>query len=522
MRKIRKIFCGIVTAAYCSLLTFGCAKENTVAPNELRNATVQLSVGSRVVNEADGTPANAESAVHTLRVYAFVGSRLAGHCFVDDVVTVPHSFYMDLTFYAMKQNVVFYAVANEAAMITAGSGGPARLTENTTEEQLNNFTFTQLSSNVAGVGLPMCCKVEQSLDFTSLSPEVPSDPDHAGHQLLNSKIELALQRPMGKLGVFAARRQGDAGVLRITGLKMLESGTRTLNYLMPQNVETLKKVTGIAGDFSLDVVSDPVNKELAEGITETERMNPANYSPVLASPFYPFENPWGSDVWSSKGDEFGNVLQIDYSIDGAARSGLVYLPKIVRNNYYTVCCLINNEGKITVEYTVADWDTKEKYELEFDYPTYDNPVLPFGGTDSGQVFDKPTVWYNNDETSKDGSYSFSFKITGPKGQTWMPTLFDSPGNFEVTVWQNGKKVEPEKDGGYGVSPEAYELRVRALSPEVSDGDGKPKSVGLGISYVPKWNPTESSLLLINGLTDKLRWAGSKYAETIVVEQVDRQ
>ena len=522
MRKIGKIFCGIVTAVCCVLLTFGCAKENTVEPSELRNATVQLSVGSRVVNEADGKPTDAESAIHTLRVYAFVGNRLAGHCFVDNLVTLPHKLYMDLTFYAMKQNVVFYAVANEAAMITAGSGGPARLTEKTTEAQLNNFTFTQLNRNVAGVGLPMCCKVEQSLDFTSLSSEVPSDPDHTGHQILNYMIKLDLQRPMGKLGVFAAKRQGDAGELRITGLTMLASGTRTLNYLMPQTDETLKNVSGIAGDFSLDVVADPVNKELADGITEIQRRNPANYTPVLAAPFYPFENPWGSEAWNIKGDEHGNVLRIDYSIDGAARSGLVYLPRIGRNNYYTVCCLINNEGKITVEYTVADWDTKEKYELEFDYPTYDNPILPFGHTDSGQVFEKPTVWYNNDETSKDGSYSFSFKITGPKGQTWMPTLFDSPGNFEVTVWQNDQLVNPDKDGSYGVSLEAYELRIRALYPEVLDDAGRPKNVGLGISYFPKWNPTESSLLLINGLTDKLRWAGSKYAETIVVEQVDRQ
>ena len=34
---------------------------------------------------------------------------------------------------------------------------------------------------------------------------------------------------------------------------------------------------------------------------------------------------------------------------------------------------MHNDGKITVEYKVADWN-KENYNITFDYPSYDNPI----------------------------------------------------------------------------------------------------------------------------------------------------
>ena len=150
---------------------------------------------------------------------------------------------------------------------------------------------------------------------------------------------------MGKLGVFAAKPRGETGELRITGLTMLSSGTLTRNYLMPQSDETLKNITSISGDFPLKVIEDAVTAELANNITDEQRKDPKNYTPVLNAPYYPFENPWGSNTWNVPGDEKGNVLQIEYEYDGAARTGLVYLPPIERNHYYTVCCLMHNDGK---------------------------------------------------------------------------------------------------------------------------------------------------------------------------------
>ena len=512
MLNTRKILYWAVTAICCGLLPFGCVKEDAASPGERHDVAVRLNVGTRAVSETDGTPADAESTIHTLRVYAFVGGQPAGHYFTSNVEDLPHTFFMDLTFYsATTQQVDFYVVANETAMRTQGAGAPTPLTATTSESQLKAFWFTELQ-NVTIYGLPMFCKQSETLDFTNVSDEIPYDSDHAGHTLIDSDITFELQRPVGKLGVFAAKPRGETGELRITGLTMKASGTLTRNYLMPQSDETLKDIGSIVGDFKLEVVEDAVTAELANDITDEGRKDPKNYTPVLNAPFYPFENPWGSNIWNVKGDEKGNVLQIDYSFgEGDARTGLVYLPPIERNHYYTVCCLMHNDGKITVEYTVADWEG-ETYPIEFAYPSYDNPITPWGGSSlpEGDKYPQPTVCFNSDETSATGSYSFSFKMTGPTGQKWTPTL-DNP-DFAVSVYQNGTEITDANK--WVASLDAYEIRVRALK-----FDNIGATVSLGISYIPTWS-SESSLLLINGLTNNLKWEDSTLAETIVIKQVE--
>ena len=274
MLNTRKILYWAVTAVCCGLLPFGCVKEDAASLGERHDVAVRLNVGTRAVSETDGTPTDAESAIHTLRVYAFVGGQPAGHYFTDDVENLPHTFFMDLTFYSTTtQRVDFYVVANEGAMLVQGSGAPESLSETTSENQLKAYWFTELR-DVTTYGLPMFCEQQATLDFTNVSDEIPTDPEHTGHTLLDYDITFELQRPVGKLGVFAAKPQGETGELRITGLTMLSSGTLTRNYLMPQTNETLKDITSIVGDFELEVVGEAVTKELANGISEDERKNP--------------------------------------------------------------------------------------------------------------------------------------------------------------------------------------------------------------------------------------------------------
>ena len=47
-----------------------------------------------------------------------------------------------------------------------------------------------------------------------------------------------------------------------------------------------------------------------------------------------------------------------------------------------------------------------------------------------------------------------------------------------------------------------------------------REVGLGIVYTRDWSPDGSAMLLINGLTGNLKWAGSSIAEVVVIKQTD--
>lgn len=510
----------------------GCNEEEDRTPlSGERMVQVQLKVHTRAEDATTVAPADQESALHSLRIYAFSDvdgkSTTVGHLYLTNGLNTSGNLLMDLKIKADTEQLLrFYAVANEAAMRTQGSGAPALLTATTSESQLKAYWFTELQ-DITTYGLPMYAKVEVTINTNNIIPQ--TQVGHEGHFTLQEKVNLELKRPTGKLEIFAAKPQGETGELRITGLTMLSSGTLTRNYLMPQTDETLKDITSIVGDFELEVIGEAVTKELANGISEDERKNPANYTPVLNAPYYPFENPWGSNTWNVPGDEKGNVLQIEYEYDGTARTGLVYLPPIERNRYYTVCCLMHNDGKITVIYTVADWEDGGTTDLgEFDYPSYTNPITPVDGTslpESGK-YPQPTVHYNQDENSDAGSYWFEFRIWAPAGtnEVWKPVLYTrNPQDFAIEVYQGGQKV-PTVNGSYPTSSAPYRIRVKALKNEyltsTQDGTQVNKTVGLGIAYTPALLPNENRLLLINGLTGSLKWEGSELAEAIVIKQVD--
>lgn len=528
MLNTRKILYWAVTAVCCGLLPFGCVKKDAPTLGERHNAVVQLHVGTRAVGETDGTPTGEEKAIHTLRVYAFVDGKQAGHYYTDRVTEETHTFFMDLTFYSVTQNVNFYAVANEQAM----TGPSSVLSESTSESGLNNLWFTGRQTDIQQYGLPMYCDLKSvSLEFEKVTNNPPTDPDHADHPLLDKEISIELKRPFGKLGVFAAKPEGEQAALRVTGLTMLESGTRSHNYLMPQTDEKLKEIGNFTGDISLPVVDGEVTKTLPGNISSDERKNPENYTPVLNAPFYLFENPYeNGGAWNIPGsDGREHVLKIDYTFGSEPRTGYVYMPAVVRNTYYPICCLMHNDGKITVEYSVADWDDGGDYNIEFNYPQYTNPIQPEDGStppESGK-YPQPEVWYSNDEN--EGKYTFKFQITGPENQKWTPTLVGALGtsnNFAVKVYQGQTPTDPDdylydntRTGNNNdrlvASPDPYYITVKALSPDNED-----KEVGLAISYDRSWNPDGSAMLLINGLTNNLKWEGSNVAEVIMIKQTE--
>lgn len=503
----------------------GCTKAPAPDLGEEFNVLLQMSVGTKAVTETDGTPTDAESAIHTLRVYAFVDGQAAGHFYTDDYATLEDAagtssgtakhFLMDIKMYSLgSREVDFYVIANEEAMATAGSA-PAGFDENTTEDELNGFTFTSLNlGNGMAFGLPMCCKKTETINFAIDDENNPQTaPGHEGHTLLAQKLSFELERPVGKIGVFAAKPIGEEGTLTVIGLSVTRS--RFVNFLMlPGNLESAYNNPGSASERELTPVEGPVTAEVASGETDASK-----YTPVQAEVYYPFENPWGSTAWNQPGDSRGNILTIKYKYDtdSQERTGTVYLPPIVRNTYYMVCCQLSNSGKIMVNYSVADWDDAELYELEFAAPEYELPTQSYPVTSSTPPYAKPTIHYNGDPAAQEGAFSINFKISGPKGQVWTPTLLNATdADYQITVTQNGSPVAAP----YLASADPYEITIRALRP-----DNVGKMPEFAISYTPQWDPSGTSLLMINGNSEsELHWpvpAGTlNPTYKIVIEQVE--
>lgn len=489
----------------------GCNEEDRTPLSGERMVQVQLDVHTRAVDASTGKPTAEESDLHSLRIYAFDNSgQQVGHLNLTDGLDTSNPLLMDLKIKAepTEQSLRFYAVANEGAMSTPGN--EKTLDANTSETELKNFTFTLLKTPTSDNGLPMFATDEVTINTGNTSPQTESG--HEGHYTLNEKVDFELERPVGKLGVFAAKVEGETETLTVTGAKILKEGTRMMNYLFRQTDEVLKQIVSKEEEIDLTLVTGGnVNKALSENISDEDRKNPGNYTPLLEVPFYPFETPWGSASWNTPGDEWGAVLQIDYQFGNKTNTGLVYLPRIERNHYYAICCLMRNSGKITVEYVVADWNDGGNYELDFAYPTY-FPIEPMEGADYSQ----PTVYYNPDPDSDEGTFKARFRLTAPEGQEWQPTLLNAtPADYEITVYQSSEQGMQKVEPPYVASSSDYVIKIRALKSENVD-----RKVELGIGYIPRWDPGDMSLLQINWASGNTIWGGSDDPEKIVISQID--
>ena len=79
MQKMIKIFCVAIAVGGLCLGLAGCTKEIGGPQDDGKVVLIQMSVDSRAVSETDGTPSAEESALYSLRAYAFVGGQPAGH-----------------------------------------------------------------------------------------------------------------------------------------------------------------------------------------------------------------------------------------------------------------------------------------------------------------------------------------------------------------------------------------------------------------------------------------------------------
>lgn len=186
---------------------------------------------------------------------------------------------------------------------------------------------------------------------------------------------------------------------------------------------------------------------------------------------------------------------------GQEQTRYVPLPPIVRNHDYQVRALIKEDGGIVVNYTVADWE-QVVWNLKFDAAQHTSLLPSPKDTHIESEYYLPTVRYN--ANSEEGAAVFYFKMTGPEGITWKPTIFANEDDFEVRVYKvtgtdstTGKPIlDSEQTTGDIVAEGStfYAVKVVAMKPTVATDY---ESVRLGITHAPQWNEEKPNLLIIN-------------------------
>ncbi len=583
-----------VAICYWWLMLSGCVREDLSSSEDYqgdeKSMLLELNLKSRIVDASGNiltevAPEEHEQRLHTLRIYAYTNSELVAYHFIPNIEeesALPYGFLVDVIAKSTTlQPVDFYVIANEAGL----SG--VTFTENMQEDDLNNMTFNSLNglNDLPNMKMPNIAKMRYWIDMSNESSKLADAvkyPEHKGHttvaRVYNAKedgslgdevtttdaggntgscgvVTFGLERPTSKLRIYAASLDDESSKLTIVSAKLVGNHAPSSAWVIPHTDEQLKaRAYQTIEDVGFDIsdaaktgcaIFDPNEKE-----NQSERLDSENYTEVTARAYYPHEIPFGSDpanwavptYYNADGDVVpadtegaiakGNILEIQYTFDGGVttRTGVVYLPPMKRNHYYTIFCLMNNSGRFTIEYTVADWDhitETNDWDLNYEYPSY-SPFFPIGFASLNNAIENlgpemptPQCWYVADPDNSDnlrydpqnpfaGCFKTKFVVTAPEDITLTPTINNV--NVNVEIWEDST----ETTSGYArimngadyattitARQEAYILVVRPKQAAAG------QTVDLMVSWVPKWDDTESFLLLVNqGTGDGTLWADS--------------
>lgn len=222
-----------------------------------------------------------------------------------------------------------------------------------------------------------------------------------------------------------------------------------------------------------------------------------------------FEHPYAIPA-DAVGNEFfvkpeisdlGYYLKLDYEIGGTAMpTRYIPYPVVYRNHDYIINVTVKENAEIRVEYDVADWN-QEIWELDFSSPQHTN-LLPVPDESLNTKQGVPTVSYT--AGTEAGAAVFYFKVKGPAGITWKPTLLNaSSKDYEVRVYRVIENTDPQNPTlskeNITTAIDAntdyfYAVKVVAVN---SSTVGRVKPVNLAISYDSKYSVGNTSLLVVN-------------------------
>lgn len=511
MNKFKLLFIlTLVGAALTSCLNKDYHSKTEANDNVLLE--VNVSTGDLMTKAGEQHLEAHERAIKSLRVYAFTNGSNVGHFYSGDInVSGDYTFLLDIkTIVGSTQKIKVYAVANEKHI--SNPGAEIALDENTTEAELKSISYSGF--NNSKTALPMYFVSEEITLNLNQYGAVPDGVDiegHEGHQVLAQSIELKLQKSFAKIQFYAAKLEGSASTLSIDKITALKEGIRIISYLLPGN--NLANVP--QGIVNRELVSAPsaVSATLASHVDD-----PASYTEV-GSYGYLFENPSGSADWLvNSQDGKAAAYEIIYSVGGVQHRNFIYLPTIERNKFYTVKLLINGEGTINLNLTVADWIEADNWSesFSFEYPTYQNPLVS-SIDPSGRTFNNPTMYYNQDNNEA-GAFAVYFKFEAPLYQEWTPTIFDAYGtDYAWRVYAPdtagnytklcGSSIESDHNNGVVTGEMTsgniwYLIKVFPLQPNPVT-----TTVKLAVTYKPSWL-NHNYYFMINGIEGNIAWDGS--------------
>lgn len=419
----------------------------------------------------------------------------------------------------------------EFGEIVGVDGKPLTLNEGTKYDDLINARFksdvVDASLSEANPGTPAVMPVSHWCDVT-----VESDDTHTltDNQYQCKKVDMPVFRAVAKTQLFVARNSKFQ--LEVHEVTLVNAAAEEQGVILSQANDVNSpswfiSPTLITSSYSSPLVSssnvykiDPDDATNIYNDNSTLKKAPTGHGvahyicgKVLYETAYALnytDTNYKTEIKTTDGN--GYYYKISYKIgnNGTLQTRYVPLPPIVRNHDYQVRALIKEDGGIVVNYTVADWEQVE-WDLAFDAAQHTSLLPSPKDTHTENEYYLPTVQYN--ANSEEGAAVFYFKMTGPEGITWKPTIFANEDDFEVRVYKvtgtdstTGKPIlDPEQTTGDIVAEGStyYAVKVVAMKPTVATDY---KSVRLGITHAPQWNEEKPNLLIINPKSnDKFLW-----------------
>ena len=514
MLRIKNIIQYAIIVLCASAHFVSCTKENGPSAGNRQYAVVQLSLSTdemltrAVLSDAE------ETKINSLRIYAYAHGRRVGYFYGSPV---PSTILMDIEVLngGTSEEVTFYVLANEGAALHPGH--EHSFDENSSLSELQSRYFTSLNT---GMGLPMFGTVKESVSLTSVS----ASPETSTYQT----VTIPLERAVSKVGVYFAKAEGLAADLEINQITILKEGARISNYLLPQTEAVLEAVPTSLDDIV--ALTAPVKVTSYVSLNTDGDSHDIKdlslFTHVISS--YAFENPSAASDWMTPSADGKNLkLRIDYTLGGVHHTQYVNMPAIVRNTHYLVNAVVSQDkGQIFITWDVADWNDAGEWELEFNYPTYQNPLQPSSAFNpvSGKYENPaygPAEMYYVSGNSEKGAFCVDFQMAAPKGQTWTPTFLGEAGDYEIRVYVRGTSTlvysssAPGEYSQLSASDNWYTIKIIPL-----DQTKVGSTVKFVITYKPIWQQA-NDFLIINGSDSHPVWTGpGANSEVIVVTQTE--